>query len=433
MNFSSELVVSTDRRFLSRDPASAELLAIVGVDPKWAEYIRVLDRQGNLALLHYINTTVEAGGALNEEPLKEIGSVRGVIVDTDTGKVVCRSFEYTPEVVSTDVDRLMNLDLGSKRFYPACEGTVIRLYHYGGEWRIATHRKINAERSYWAGPTFGELFSKLRKFDYNILNTENCYIFLLSDNSNRLVYKVPELGQLMLLAVYNRATDSFLPNEDWGTPLEGVVYPEEVKINDNQQLQNVTNNYAQMQSFDRAGVMVVDPQNPSRPVKVINGDYNTIRNSRGNEPNLRARYLQVRGTPECDTLKTWFTDSEYQGVFAAAEAEIDVLVKVLHQMYIHRYVKKNFDTLPKEEFVVLQRCHTWHSEDRQVNIVTREKMREFVDTTPGFYLLTMLNRKRRAERAKQRLATNPNTDIPTPTPTNLVNDNESQNDSPMQS
>jgi len=400
MNFPIELVVSTDRRFLSRDAATPELLKIVGVDQRWVNHVRILDRQGDLVLLHYINTLVSEGGPLNEEPLREIGHVRGIIVDTANQKIVCRSFDYTPEAVSTDLERVEKLipsdGFASNIFYRGCEGTVIRLYHFGGEWHIATHRKINAERSYWTGPTFGELFRKLCKFDYDGLDMSKCYIFLLSDDSNRLVYRIPDSGQLLLLGVYNRETDDFMPKCDH-PDLTGVKHPERVVVNDLEQLHLLVTDES-TNSFDKAGIIVFDSEKSSSPVKIVNEMYNGIRNSRGNEPNLRARYIHTRGTNECTTLRDWFTDESYQTVFNGAETEVEALVKELHSMYIRRYIKKNFDQLPKEEFVTLQRCHTWHTQDRECNIVTRDRVREFVNTTPGHFLLMMLNRKRRAER-----------------------------------
>jgi len=400
MNIPIELVDITDRRFISRDPATPDLLKVLGVDPKWAEHIRVLDRQGNLVLLHYISTLTSPEGQVDEEPFKEIGHVRGVIIDTSTNKVICRSFNYTPEVVSTNANRLVNLlpDLTNKYFYRGCEGTVIRLYNFEGEWRISTHRKINAERSYWAGPTFGELFNKLRKFEFENLETEKCYIFLLSDDSNRLVYTVPTDGQLLLLGVYNRETDDFMDTNNL-PDLSGVSKPEKINIKDHEQLHLMVND---TNAFNKAGIIVFDSPTSNKPIKVVNDFYYTLRKSRGNEPNLRARYIHVRGTVECNILRSWFTDESYQTVFNNVELEINELVKVLHSMYIHRYIKKNFDTLPKEEFVVLQRCHTWHSQDRGSNIVTKDKVREFIDTTPGHYLLTMLNRKRKQEKKEQK-------------------------------
>ena len=404
----TSLVVPTDRRFLNRPAATEQELSIVGISPDWAEYVRVLDRQGNLALLHYVNTFVsDTDKRLNEEPLKAIGSIRGTIVDTVANRVVCRSFGYTPDVVVNDTDRLNTVlpaqDFTQTSFYRACEGTVVRLYHYNGEWQISTHRKINAEKSYWAGPTFGEMFSELRQFNCDDLNTDRCYAFLMSHSANRLVYKVPQ-NQLMLIAIWDRSTGSFVQATETDLPKGTVLPTPVVGMGNVSELCHMVDSFADIESFDAAGVIAIKNDNPGQPIKIVNEQYDSLRNARGNDPNVRARYVQLRGTPAGGLLVKFFGEPEYQEAFDAAETEIDTLVRKLHGMYINRYVKKDFSDLPKEEFVTLQRCHTWHCEDRQCNIVTQDKVREILNGTPNHYLLIMLNRQRRAVREQERAA-----------------------------
>ena len=392
MAFPVELVVPTDHRFLSRPVASPELLKIVGVDPKWADYIRVLDVDENLHLLHYLNTVIsQENPVLNEELMKEIGHVRGTVVDSDSGKVVCRSFPFTPEAVVDDTQRFQELvgNLNGAATFSAVEGTIVRLFFHGGEWKLCTHRKLDASSSFWSGPTFGSMFNSTRKFEYTSLNKDWCYVLLLSHPGNRLVYKV-EQPQLMLVTIYDRASEKFLPQVDWKLPA-GVVMPTIVAASNHQELKETVNG---MGSFDRSGVIVISDMTNPRPVKVINSTYFVLRTTRGNEPSMRNRYLQLRGTPQVMTLMQWYAEPEYQTKFEEAEKEVENLVKRMHGMYIHRYIKKNFDTLPKEEFVVLQRCHTWHSTDRVKNIVTAQKMREILNDTPNVYLLKMLKRMR---------------------------------------
>lgn len=392
MAIPTELVVQTDHRFLSRPVATAEMLKIVGVDPKWADYIRVLDVDDNLHLLHYLNTVISPENpVLNEELMKEIGHVRGTVIDLDSGEIVCQSFPFTPEVVVDDAARLHELlpTYEKVNFFNACEGTIVRVFFHGGEWRMSTHRKLDASMSSWAGPTFGTMFNSTRRFEFTSLNKNWCYVMLLSHPSNRLVYRV-EQQQLVMVTIYDRVAKKFLGSEQWGQLPTGVLPPVRTEgVSDHKSLTEVVN---KMVTFDAAGVIAIpDMENP-RPVKILNATYFTLRHTRGNEPSMRNRYLQLRGTPEMHVLLRWYIEPEYQHAFVEAENEVEQLVRRLHSMYIHRYIKKNFDTLPKEEFVVLQRCHTWHNADRVKNIVTQHKMREIVNTTPNPYMLKMLKR-----------------------------------------
>ncbi len=415
MELNKELVVSTDRRFLSRDQATPELLKSIGVGVEWAEYIRILDRQDSLVLLHYVNTWVSSTDhTIDETPLGQIGHVRGIIVDTNTGRIICRSFPYTPEVISEDSERIGSLfskDLSEVSVYTSCEGTVMRLFWYGEEWHISTHRKIDANNSYWTGPTFGSMFKDLREFDLDDLDKNYCYAFLMSHNGNRLVYKITT-PQLMLISIYDHSKQCFLSATEYGPQYEtgpkhpsGCVYPSPVNgINTIADLQEAVDKLGKFASYNHAGIIAVpDSQNP-QPIKIVNVTYNNIRDARGNESSIRSRYIQLRGTAQGMLLIKWYTEADYQKIFADAEGEIDELVNRLHTMYMNRYVHKNFEQLPKEEFVTLQRCHTWHTTNRGNNIVTIAKVREFLNATPTHFLLLMVNRQRREKREAEREA-----------------------------
>lgn len=409
-----DLVVSTDRRFLNRDQATTELLNIVGVDPKYQEYVRVLDTKGSLKLLHYISTWVSTDDhSINEEIMRDIGHVRGIVVDTEANRIVCRSLPYTPELVATNASRrdaLLPADLANSAIYTACEGTVLRLFHSGDEWHLSTHRKIDANNSYWSGPTFGVMFEELRKFQLADLDTRYCYVFLMSHTENRLVYRINE-SQLMLIAMYDTETQRYLEyNKDYGVghPAtlnpDGVVYPTTLQLTD-KTAKGLADFIAELSlesgSYNKVGAIVFPSLTDPHPVKIVSDRYYSVRNARGNDPSLRTRYIQLRGTADCGLMINWFTEPGYQEVFDDVEAEVDKLVTRLHGMYINRYVNKDFSQLPKEEFVTLQRCHSWHVEDRSANIVTADKVREVVNTTPNHYLFLMLNRQRREERATE--------------------------------
>lgn len=405
MNQSQSLsVITTDRRFLNRDTASDEMLQIVGVDTKWQEHIRVLDQQGSLVLLHYLTTL--KNDVVDEEPLREIGTLRGTIIDMDTKQVVCRSYPFTPEIVTNDknLEKTLPEDLSQVSMYSACEGTILRLFWSGKTWQLSTHRKIDAYNSYWVGPTFGELFRQLQEdnFAYRDLDTNYCYIFLMSHNENRLIYNIPE-PQLMLISIFSRDEGRFLAPTEYGPGynakhlhLKGVVYPQPLAgIDTIETLKTAVEETPG--SFNSAGVIILPNPTKPYPIKILSTEYDSLRKARGNDPSLRSRYLQLRGTSECGIIVNWYTEPEYQQVFDDAEDEFEKLVGHIHQLYMNRFIGKDFSQLPKEEFVTLQRCHSWHQQDRANNIVTREFVRKFLNETANYYLLIMLNRQRQQQ------------------------------------
>jgi hypothetical protein len=392
-NFPTELVTPTDRRFLTREQATPELLNIAGVDPVWIEHVRILDRKGKLALIHYLTHNKSMlDFNLDEEPLKSVGSLRGVIIDTATDRVVCRSFPYTPEILVGDEDRMKQVELSSATFFRSCEGTVIRVFWFDGNWYISTHRKIDAANSSWSGATFGEMFSKLCQFDFNSLNRNWAYMFLMSHPDNRLVYSIPT-GQLMLTAIYDQNSQHFVPSAEWGELPTGTIKPTAVTgILSIEDVVKTTNQFA---SFDASGLIVLSDEKDPKPVKIINSKYNDIRNARGNDPNLRTRYINAYGSKDATLLKSWYTEDEQ--VFSNVDKEIEALVLKLYSMYVDRNIKKNYVQIPKQEHVILKRCHEWHIQNRIKNIISLKKVREILDDTPTYVLLILLNRQKSEE------------------------------------
>lgn len=386
--FKPNRVISTDLRFRNRDVPSKELLQAINVPESMAEWVRVLDRQGDLALLHYLTTT-NSDGTVNVEPMNVVGHVRGIIVNEATGEIVCQSFPFTPEILVDDVNEVLPTFSEEMVLYPSCEGTVIRLF-YDDVWRISTHRKIDADGSCWSGPTFGSMFRELFE-DFDSLDTNFCYTLLMSHNKNRLIYEVPK-PQLLLVTVYNRQEKCFLSSTElYELPEYGWKYPVQIDgILTGEDLQRTVNEY--VPSFAFTGVIVLtDTKVSPKPIKFVSQRYLDLRTARGNEPCIRDRYIQVRGTEDEKILREWYTDEAH--VFEKVEYHFDKLVFRIHRMYLNRYIGKRLNTLPKEEFVTIQRCHAWHCENRKENIVTQEKVREFLNTTPNYYILIMLNRQ----------------------------------------
>ena len=100
---------------------------------------------------------VHYGMNVDDDILNDIGNLRGVVVDVNNKKVVCRSFGYTKSVVASDLSEYQ--DLKVKIGY---EGTVIRVFKHDGVVYTSTHKKLNPVRSRWGNSiTFLEMYNNL--------------------------------------------------------------------------------------------------------------------------------------------------------------------------------------------------------------------------------------------------------------------------------
>lgn len=398
MELNYDSVVPSDRRFLTCPKADLDVLTLLGIDHKWQNFIRVLDKKGDLVLLHYVNT-YDKNNKVNEEYLKEIGSVRGVIIDTETNKIICKSYPYTQEIICDEetTELSQEIDYANSTFYTACEGTILRLYNYKSTWFLSTHRKIDAYNSYWNGPSFGSIFDELKadNFTFDQLDPDWCYVFLMSHNSNRLVYNIPT-PQLMLITIYDTSNGVFKsPNEINNPTLQGCNYPHQLNITNFEELKRESLAMKASDDYTLAGIIVIPNGDNPTPIKIINKKYEYYKYIRGNQPNIRARYVYIRGTAEGPVFRQLYFEPEHQIIFNNVENEINMLVIKLHKMYMNRYVGKDFSQLDKEEFIVLKTCHEWHCADHQNNIVRPEKIKEVLDATKPNYLLKMLNRQKK--------------------------------------
>jgi len=139
-------------------------------------------RYPNLVLLKY--NMIESPMA---DPL--VQQCRGLIVDeADDWKIV--SFPYT-KFFNHGEGHAHDIDWNTARVYEKLDGSIMTLYHYDGEWQVASNGSPDAggdlphnrtktfKMMFWQ--TFQELGYKLPE------NTEACYMFELMTPENRVV------------------------------------------------------------------------------------------------------------------------------------------------------------------------------------------------------------------------------------------------------
>lgn len=367
-------IVPSDLRFLNRDIPTIEQLAAVKVDPKYSQWIRVLDTYSDapdseniLYLLHYITVNNP-----NPEIMKNIGHVRGIIIDQNY-KIVCRSFGYTPEIT---VDQFEDKHQTQEyNLFPALEGTVLRLFYYnvdnqetGGHWMISTHRKIDGTDSRWNGPTFGEMFNQLFNIKEDMLNKKCAYIYIIQHPENQQFFHVSK----PFLAHVAIADENGL--NYCGAPLRDV------------NIQEYVDSAFDSRTPTNVGLIALQHGSCS-PVKIVSQHYIDLKNLRGNNPQLSTRYIHLLGDSRKDEFVENFPSQEYDKI----DKKLQQLTNNIHRGYIVKFVKKGTKIFPKENHVVMMRCHSWYKEDPKNRVVREDVVKNMLETTPGHYLNTMLN------------------------------------------
>ena len=337
---------------------------------------------------------------------------RGLVYHKD--KLVLQSFPYTMEYNHTQVEELEDLlnDFSKFTFFNSYEGSLLRVFNFNGKWFLTTHRKLNAFRSKWATrESFGTLFKKalaseltnnsefakilpdgdniLDRF-YQILDKDKQYMFLVLNNEgNRIVCRPPDTPKMFHVGTF---INGELDQDDT------FVVPKPQKhnwLNIDELLQYVTQlNYRKLQ-----GVICFGPGNVQ--YKVYNKIYQDYLKARGNEPSVKFRYLQMR-------MKSKFTSMlyhlypEYASVFDDYENTLYSIARTIYHSYVQRYIKKNYVSVPREEFQIIKECHAWHQEDRKNNRISLDKVIRILNEQSPTSLNRMIKRFK-AEQSKRNL------------------------------
>lgn len=201
----------------------------------------------NLVMLKY-----GVGADFNDPIVREC---RGLIINQKTMFVVCRAFDKFGNYGESYADEI---DWRTAKIQEKVDGSIIKLFYYKGQWRIATNGCIDAFKAYVDDTdlTFGDVFTKATKnsnFEWQKLNPVNTYIFELVSPQTRVVINYTYTG------LYHIGTRNNLTGEEKYEWI-GVQQPKEYDL-DFPSLQNViklANSMNQDGVLTDEGFVVVD-------------------------------------------------------------------------------------------------------------------------------------------------------------------------------
>ena len=403
-----------DVRFLKNETPSQVLMEKMNVDPKYQQWLRIVDTLDQCLLIHYLTPTEDV--AEHDEIMSAVGHVRGIIFykDNDTENqvsyvMICKSLPYTPEI---QMDDETNYDELEKRYplsmyaqYHAWEGTVIRLFYHKDEWYIATHRKIDAYNSFVSPQSFGELFEdvlsslNMEKNFVDDLDKDCVYSFVMVHPNNTIILadNTGNSKGLLLAHVFNKQTNTFDNVYNYKTVLPNVSYPHKVS-EETLGCQSITFRNIAMSLNEHedtrtaCGVLL---SNGNTMVKLVSKQYGQLKQLRGNNPSVGHRYVELRQRNQHVLLEQWFSDEISKQRIDHMKQKYENLITRIHKWYISRFINKIIRDTPKEEFVTIQKCHAWYKNAKQNNPaaqVTRQVVEQVLSEAPYHCVLRMLNR-----------------------------------------
>jgi hypothetical protein len=346
--------------------------------------IRLANTVDNLKLYHYANC--------DETDTEDVRNSRGIIRDGDT--IVCKTFGFTPEIDVADMDKVHSMihSFNQCKIYDSQEGATLRLFFYDNQWYLATHRKIDAYHSRWGSSkssSFGDMFidalilllddkkdslSRSEMFDYfcDRLDRSRTYTFLVRNSAeNRIVCDAPRNPTMYFIGAFDNSTHLLVESDGSET---GVPMPNQHKFDS---IEDTIKHVELVDCRQTQGVIVYLPN--QQQVKIMNSNYVNYFQSRGNEPSIKFRYLQVRHDKDM-VEKLYNLYPEFISHFEKYEKILKDVARRIHNAYIQRYIKHEFVSLPQPEYYVSQACHNWHKKDSLTNKITYDKVVDILNS-----------------------------------------------------
>lgn len=385
--------------------------------------IRLMDKDEETGLELYCYDTC------NDNECDLIKQSRGVVFCGE--ELVLKTFPWSVELAHTEKEAILSRlrELGSFTVYPAYEGTLLRMFHFGGKWYLATHRKLNAFRSRWAcRETFGDLFVQALWYEFaananfmeqisekadglvtedeifplfqKCLDPSLQYVFLLrAAKENRIVCKpldsksdhswVEYEPRFFYVGHFKKGDEEFYRS---GSPAFCPVMTPIGACGGDETLTPLTPEGLLMRAA------LVDPRemqgyicfgSNNRQLKIVNSSYQEAADVRGNEASVPYRYLQIRMDKNMrERLYTLYP--EHVPKFEEYETILFELSKKIHTAYIQRFVRKEYVRVSPEQHIVLKACHEWYNFDRFNRCVTQEQVMRKMNQQPSHILNRMI-------------------------------------------
>ena len=260
---------------------------------------------------------------------------RGLILEAGTGMPICvppeksMNFPHFLQLIGEDEWKDVRIEA-----FP--DGTMINVFNYDEKWHISTRSKIGAQCRFFGNKYFNEMFDEAKGvIDYQLLNPELTYSFVLRHPDNRIVTKYDK-ADVVLVQVRKQYEE---------IPLESVVSELKEKglelsipeVYTHTNLESVIKQLTDM-PFGEQGLVFKYKGVRS---KLRNEKYTYVKHLHGNNWNEFHTYLEARQTGKVKQLLFYYP--EYQEQFNEWNDAIKKMTGSLYHCYINRFVHKTID------------------------------------------------------------------------------------------
>lgn len=277
---------------------------------------------------------------INNNP--QLNFCNGIILEKETNKTICNIFSVVKEYPdSYNYNNFEELCVEE-----AIDGTLIKVYYYNDQWRVATNRCIDAKTAFWiCNQSFYDLFMEAAKsINFAHLNKTYSYAFILQHPKNRNVTKYNKTN-IVYIYSYDNVNNVEVVDES----LLFLDRPKKFKFASWDEMMSSlsTMNYSQ------EGYMIY---NKNREItKIVNPNFKMVKDMKGNTPDMVYRCLVLYKLGKMDEFLGIYP--EYTHNFNYIKTFLYNLSNKIYMLYTSRHVKKQPVSVPPHYDIILNHLH----------------------------------------------------------------------------
>ena len=264
------------------------------------------------------------------------------------------------------------------------DGTMINVFYDGetNKWVIATRSIIGAKCIFYSQKTFYDMFHETG-IDYDILNKEHCYSFVLQHPENQIVTPIVK-PTLYLISVYNITDIGIVEVHSTNHGITSFLTPSTFTFSSYEEAEQ----FVQSQPYTFKGLMLKSHTERS---KIRNLCYEKIKNLRGTSACSLYTYLTIRATPQQLEYEKYFPNHS----FPVYEKQLTQLIVLLHGLYIDCFIKKmkplkEYDSISKPHLYELH-MHYLHQLRQVQKCITRHEVKKYIIGLPPGVVVTLFS------------------------------------------
>jgi hypothetical protein len=256
--------------------------------------------------------------------------LKGCIIDNKTNKIV-----FIPPVKADLLNT--NIDINNYQVQELFDGTMINMFFHNDEWLLSTRSDIGLNNK-WSKKSFKQMFQESCNIDYDRLNKNHTYSFVLQHVENRNVSIVQE-NKCILVEVYDRDTLQMVDLNIYNAQeYNGFKIVNDYKIDSLDELINNIINVEDPSKFNYKGFTI---KSNGKRLKFINPDFENVKNLKINSNNLLFEYCSHTLKNTKDMYLYYF--GEHNIAYAKYDIVLDIFKRDLLDTYVNANIKKELE------------------------------------------------------------------------------------------